>query len=246
MNKYTFGLVALLITGASTLAHANLLNNPGFEEQGERYEAARHWRMDDPDDHGDAWGTAIRTDWRAFDGYHSGAIRGAWAGMGEYGGFWQEVAIEVGVTYKASAWFWADQAWRAEVQELKIEFWNSDRTELLAEQVVPLEGVGEHGAVPRIGVAHRADVEQRRRVGQVEQSEVGEREEGGGGGDFEKACVKVRGFVEHFFEQRGKQRVVDQRSGEADTLVEAHEMRAGVSVNAAPLCFEDRTQIGTG
>lgn len=143
MNKYTFGLVALMITGASTLAHANLLNNPGFEEQGERYEAARHWRMDDPDDHGDAWGTAIRTDWRAFDGYHSGAIRGAWAGMGEYGGFWQEVAIEVGVTYKASAWFWADQAWRAEVQELKIEFWNSDRTELLAEQVVPLEGVGE-------------------------------------------------------------------------------------------------------
>lgn len=143
MNRFNLGLCMLLLVGASTVTRANLLNNPSFEEQGERSEAARHWRMDDPDDHGDAWGTAIRTDWRAFDGYHAGAIRGAWAGMGEYGGFWQEVAVEPGVIYKASAWFWIDHNWRAGVQELKIEFWNSDRTEMLAEQTVPLEGIGE-------------------------------------------------------------------------------------------------------
>ena len=58
--------------------------------------------------------------------------------------------------------------------------------------------------------------------------------------------MKIRGFVEHFFKQRGKQRVVDQRSGEPDTLVEAYEMWAGVSVNAAPLCFEYRAEEGAG
>lgn len=133
----------LLLVGFSTAAQANLLNNPGFEEQAGRWECARHWRIDEPDDHGDAWGTAVRANWRAREGSFMGAVQGAWAGIGEYGGFWQEVTIEPGVTYKASAWFWADAAWRADLQEFKLEFWNADRTEKLVETLVPLNDVDE-------------------------------------------------------------------------------------------------------
>ena len=59
------------------------------------------------------------------------------------------------------------------------------------------------------------------------------------------ACRSCRD-VEHFFEQRREQRVVDQRSGEADAFVEADEVRAGVAVDAAPLRFEDGAEIGAG
>ncbi|HMO52516.1 MAG TPA: hypothetical protein PKE26_14790 [Kiritimatiellia bacterium] len=137
--------IALLIA-ASFLAgavNANLLNNPGFEEAGEHDEAARYWRMNDPNDHGDAWGSAIRIDWRATEGRFIGAVRGTWADAGDYGGFWQEAEIEAGTTYKAAAWFWADAGWRAETQELKIEFWNTDRSEMIAAETIGLDDVGE-------------------------------------------------------------------------------------------------------
>src|SRR3546814_2741558 len=47
-------------------------------------------------------------------------------------------------------------------------------------------------------------------------------------------------------QQRREQRVVDQRSGEADALVEADEVGAGVGVDAASLRFEGRAQEGAG
>jgi len=128
---------------ATSVASANMLNNSSFEQAGETWETARHWRMDDPDDHGDAWGAAIRSNWRAIDGYHAGAIRGGWAGVGDYGGFWQEVHIEPGMNYKAMAWFWADAAWRSDVQEMKLEFWNEDRTEMVGDYLLRLESIGE-------------------------------------------------------------------------------------------------------
>ncbi|HMO05947.1 MAG TPA: hypothetical protein PKC67_13380 [Kiritimatiellia bacterium] len=141
MKRLTI-LVALLAT--STLAEQeNLLRNPGFETSGTQEESAQHWRMHDPDDHGDAWGTAIRAGWRAREGRYIGVIRGGWAGVGEYGGFWQEVEASAGATYRASAWFWADGAWRADTQELKIEFWNTDRTEITGSETVALHDIGE-------------------------------------------------------------------------------------------------------
>lgn len=127
-----------------SIATANLLQNGSFEDEGERSDAARHWRLDDPDDHGDAWGNAIRADWRAHEGQFCGAIRGAWSAMGEYGGFWQEAAIEPGKTYRASAWFWADTAWMAGVQEMKIEFWDQDRMNLLGSESIALGEIGEN------------------------------------------------------------------------------------------------------
>jgi len=141
-SRYTsLGLaLAMAMTAA---ASANLLNNPSFEEQGEHEEAALYWRMNDPNDHGDAWGSAVRVDWRATDGRYIGAVRGTWAGMGDYGGFWQEAEIEAGSTYKASASFWADGGWRAETQEMKIEFWNADRSEMVGVEGVTLDDVGE-------------------------------------------------------------------------------------------------------
>lgn len=141
MNRLIL-LVTLL--AASALAEPeNLLKNPGFETSGTQEESAQHWRMHDPDDHGDAWGTAIRAGWRAREGRHIGVIRGGWAGVGEYGGFWQEVEAAAGATYRASAWFWADGAWRADTQELKIEFWNTDRTEITGSETVALHDIGE-------------------------------------------------------------------------------------------------------
>jgi len=133
-------MILLMTSGA---AMANLLSNASFEQDGENTESAQHWRIDVPNDHGDAWGTAIRSNWRAFDGYHAGAIRGGWTGMGEYGGFWQEAKIESGKTYKASAWFWADHSWHADTQEFKLEFWNEDRTEMVGESTLPLRDISE-------------------------------------------------------------------------------------------------------
>ena len=139
----TIPVAAALLGLAVGSVHANLLNNPGFEVAGTQSEDARHWKMHDPDDHGDAWGTAIRVDWRAREGRYIGVVRGAWAGMGEYGGFWQEAAVMPGAMYRATAWFWADGAWRAETQEMKLEFWNSERTEILGSETVALHDIGE-------------------------------------------------------------------------------------------------------
>jgi hypothetical protein len=127
----------------SGVTHANMLKNPGFETAGTKEESALHWKIDDPDDHGDSWGTAIRVDWRAREGRHIGVVRGSWAGLGDYGGFWQEVPATNGTTYKFTAWLWADGAWRAETQEMKLEFWNEDRTSVISSETIALHDIGE-------------------------------------------------------------------------------------------------------
>lgn len=134
---------ALAFAGFTAMSYADLLKNGSFEEGAINPENAQHWRMNEPDDHGDSWGNAIRTDWRAHDGSFIGAVRGAWAGMGEYGGFWQEAMVSPGTTCRATAWFWADENWIAEVQEFKIEFWNEDRSEKLDEKSIALHDVSE-------------------------------------------------------------------------------------------------------
>ena len=143
MRMTNICLTVALFGAVAGAANANLLQNGSFEEAGNEPETARHWKMNDPSEHGDAWGSAIRVDWRANEGTHIGAIRGKWAGVDEYGGFWQEARVEAGKTYRASAWFWADNGWGAGVQELKIEFWGEDRTEKLGERIVSLCDVGE-------------------------------------------------------------------------------------------------------
>ena len=137
-----FALLAAALTFSRT-ANANLLKNSGFETAGTKEDSAVHWKMNDPDDHGDAWGTAIRADWRAHEGRNIGVIRGSWAGLGDYGGFWQEVAVTSGATYICTAWLWADGGWRAELQEMKLEFWNADRTAVISSETIALHDIGE-------------------------------------------------------------------------------------------------------
>ncbi len=60
--------------------------------------------------------------------------------------------------------------------------------------------------------------------------DAGEGEEGGGGGDLEEAGADAFGDVEHLGEQFGQRRIVDQGAGEADALVEADQVRAGVDM----------------
>ena len=117
-------------------APANLLFNTSFElESAFSYGFAMNWKLNDPDDHGDVYGSAARESWRARDGQFIGTIRGAWAGQGNFGGWWQEAEGHGGTTYRASAWFYADASWKAETQEIKIEFRNWDRTQLLGSAV---------------------------------------------------------------------------------------------------------------
>ena len=73
-----------------------------------------------------------------------------------------------------------------------------------------------------------------------------EGEEGGGGGDFEEARRQVGGVIEHFGEQGREGIVGDEGAGEADPLVEADQMRAGVDVRGKPRRFDRRTQERAG
>jgi len=107
----------------------NLLRNPGFEDQGSNDEEARYWEWGNPDPHGGKWGSAARRGtaehWRAHSGSWEGTIQGTWAGA-DNGGWWQEVPGTPGESYRASAWFWADNNWTAGVQQLKIEFYDEN------------------------------------------------------------------------------------------------------------------------
>ena len=125
-------------------AAGNLLLNPSFEyETAADFHACVFWTMNGPDVHGDAYGSAQRENWRACDGFYAMAIRGTWAGAGDAGGVWQEVPAAPGSVYRFSAWAWADAAWTAQIRDLKIEFWNADRSRRLERHAVPLNGVGE-------------------------------------------------------------------------------------------------------
>ena len=122
----------------------NLLLNPSFEyETTADFHACVFWSMNHPDVHGDSYGSAQRENWRARDGFYAMAIRGAWAGAGQDGGVWQEVPSAPGAVYRLSAWIWADAAWTAQTRELKIEFWNADRSRRLERRALPLNDVGE-------------------------------------------------------------------------------------------------------
>ena len=59
---------------------------------------------------------------------------------------------------------------------------------------------------------------------------AGEGEEGGGGGRLEEADLHALGRVERLGEQGGERVVLDQPAGEADALVEADQVRAGIDV----------------
>ena len=137
-------ILLMLVLVAPLASRANLLQNAGFEsESAAGPESALNWRMNNPDDHGDVWGSAIRMDWRAHEGSHAVAICGTWAHSGDYGGVWQEAEIEAGHTYRFSAWVWADPEWTARVQELKIEFWDVGRSQKLGETAASIDGASQ-------------------------------------------------------------------------------------------------------
>jgi hypothetical protein len=101
---------------------AELTHNGSFEEAGTSASNAKYWVNGTPDNHGEMWGAALRTSWRAHAGAWEGVIRGTWANAGNFGGFWQEAPAVAGRTYRVSGWFWADSTWTAGAQKLKIEF----------------------------------------------------------------------------------------------------------------------------
>ncbi len=122
----------------------NLLLNPSFEyETAADFHGGVYWTLNHPDVHGDAYGSARRENWRAQDGFYAMAIRGTWANAGDAGGAWQEIPVFPGTTYRFSAWIWADAVWTAATCEIKIEFWNDDRSQRLATVRRPLTDVGE-------------------------------------------------------------------------------------------------------
>jgi hypothetical protein len=59
-----------------------------------------------------------------------------------------------------------------------------------------------------------------------------EREEGGGRGRLEEAGADVLASVEHLGQQGCERGVVDQPAGDADALVEADQVRAGIDMDA--------------
>lgn len=146
MRSFTFKsfIIALLIAGAQAAGARNLIYNGSFEaESAFSYGFAQNWKMNDPDDHGDAWGSAARENWRAKDGQFLMALRGTWADAGDFGGVWQEAEARGNQTYRLTAWFYADVGWNAAIQEMKLEFWNWDRTEMLGSAVHKIENIGE-------------------------------------------------------------------------------------------------------
>ncbi|HMP77194.1 MAG TPA: hypothetical protein PKE12_12935 [Kiritimatiellia bacterium] len=139
IRKYLVAVAAVALL--PHLADArNLVYNGSFEaESAFSYGFAQNWKMNDPDDHGDAWGSAARENWRAKEGEFLMALRGTWAETGDFGGVWQEAEGRANQAYRLTAWFWTDEAWTATTQEMKLEFWNWDRTELLGSATLPLE-----------------------------------------------------------------------------------------------------------
>jgi hypothetical protein len=150
MNQHTnpvkraaVAVIAFAVSGMA-IASANMLRNASFETPAADGEfGAQSWKMNDPDEHGDAWGSAARETWRAQDGTAIGTVRGTWAQAGDYGGWWQESEATAGTMYRVSAQFYADTDWTAATQELKLEFWNADRSQMLGATTNAIVGVGE-------------------------------------------------------------------------------------------------------
>jgi len=123
----------------------NMLRNSGFEQVGlTSTNRARYWYPNDPDAHGDMWGTARRVNWRSHEGTWQGTVRGLWANAGSEGGFWQEASAAPGQTYRFSAWFWADSNWNAARQGIKLEYLSGQPagTNYLSATTNLLTGIG--------------------------------------------------------------------------------------------------------
>jgi hypothetical protein len=134
----------LILILCSAAARGNLVQNPGFEAEGHGGpRTALNWKMNEPDDHGDSWGSATRETWRSREGQCCATVRGTWAEAGDHGGWWQETEVERGKRYRLSAWLWADSTWSANVQQIKIEFWNTDRSFKLGEAAVFFNDISE-------------------------------------------------------------------------------------------------------
>ncbi len=143
MNRLLASSVLATLAFASVARAENLIYNGSFEsESAFSYGFALNWKMNDPDDHGDAWGSAARENWRAKTGEFLMAIRGTWANTGDFGGVWQEAEGRGNQSYRLTAWCWTDAGWTAKTQEMKLEFWNWDRTQLLGSAVHTLEDLG--------------------------------------------------------------------------------------------------------
>lgn len=114
----------------------NLLRNAGFETAGSWDGEAQYWQWNVLDHHGSKGGGTERHNWRAHSGHWEAAIHGKWWwDSPDWGMWWQEGEGEPGLTYLASAWFWADQVspngpWTSTVQELKLEFYSTNYTPL--------------------------------------------------------------------------------------------------------------------
>ena len=127
---------------------SNLVKNSGFEMPGSADRYARGWEWYMPDSHGSMWDNAYRETWRTHGDLYEAVIKGSWSSGMTTGGWWQEAAASAGVTYRASAWFWADRGgaggtWSAASQELKIEFYSSGLGTPLSTAAIDLSDVGE-------------------------------------------------------------------------------------------------------
>ena len=112
----------------------NLLFNGSFEIQGSSQYSAQYWEQNQPNLHGAENGAGDRSD---YGGAHSGTwkvhVFGTWAGQGDNGSFWQEAPVEGGLPCVASAWFQAEStAWTSTLQELRLDYYDFNRTNLLA------------------------------------------------------------------------------------------------------------------
>lgn len=148
INTSTREFSAFLLNNIGT----NLLFNGGFETQGSSQYSGRYWEQNVPNLHGGESGAADRSD---YEGGHDGStwkgqILGTWAGQGNSGSFWQEAPVEPGLPCAASAWFQAESGtWTAAVQELRLDFYDFNRTNVLASFSTNLASVStsweQHG-----------------------------------------------------------------------------------------------------
>lgn len=137
-------------------AGVNLLKNPGFEQTTQG------------DNGGDAvdWGGWQAWPKKADDGYqpHSGKWCGAIHGRlfpewSNYGSFAQDVTVQAGKIYRASAWFRATPNWSAQYMQIKIEWLDASSQQLGGDAICNIpsldgnwtkysaEGVAPPGAV---------------------------------------------------------------------------------------------------
>ncbi len=112
----------------------NLLFNADFEQTGSDNWHAYHWEYGNPDEHAGIWGNSCHTNWRAHSGSLAGNLPGYWGShTADNGGWWQETTnnFGTGVVWDASVWLANDAAWTARLTQLKIEFYDYTRTNMV-------------------------------------------------------------------------------------------------------------------